>query len=143
MKNLIFLFVLFVFTISISAQKEIVPAKVKDAFAKLYPNAKSVKWSMESKTEYEAEFKNDNRAASVNFNKTGKLIETEIDIAKNELPSGVEKYISENFAGWTINEMSKVIDAKSTIAFELQIKKDGTKKDLVFDKDGELRKVEK
>ncbi len=143
MKNLIFLLVLFVFTISISAQKVNVPANVKDAFAKLYPNIKSVKWNMENKFEYEAEFKDNGRSTSVNIDKAGKLIETEVDITKSELPKSVEEYIQKNYKDWQVTETSTVTNTKGVLTHEVGIKKGKSGKDLVFDKSGNFVKNEK
>ena len=142
MRTKVLLLALFAFTVSISAQKLNVPRKVKDAFVKLYPNVKSVKWSMENKNEYEAEFKNNGRAISVNIDKAGKLIETEVDITKSELPKSAEEYVQKNFKGWQVTETSTVTNAKGVLTYEVGVKKAKTRKDLVFDKSGNFKESE-
>ncbi|MCX6175253.1 MAG: hypothetical protein NTZ27_10915 [Ignavibacteriales bacterium] len=136
MKTRIFLVVLFAFTISLTAQEIKVPAKVKDAFTKLYPKATEIKWGKEGKTEFEAEFKVNGTAVSVVVDVKGNLKETETDIAKLELPKGVEEFVAKNYKGWSITESSKIVDAKDNVTFEVQVTKDKVKKDLIFDKNG-------
>ena len=121
-------------------EKEIkVPAKVKDALTKLYPKATEIKWGKEGKTEFEAEFKVNGTAVSVVMDVKGNLNETETDIAKLELPKGVEEFVAKNHKGWNITESSKIVDAKGNVTFEAQVTKDKVKKDLIFDKNGKPR----
>jgi hypothetical protein len=143
MRTKILILLMLAITVSLSAQNLNVPRIVKDAFVKLYPNVKSVKWSMEDKTEYEAEFMNNKQNTSVNFDKNGKLMETEIDINKAELPSSAVTYVAKNYLGWSISEISKVIDGNSKTTFEVQVKKGKSRKDLVFDNSGNFIKNEK
>ncbi|MEH6408263.1 MAG: hypothetical protein V7767_13365, partial [Leeuwenhoekiella sp.] len=72
MKNLKSLKILFLalVTFSCSSTKEI-PNAVNEAFAKKFPNAKSVKWDKETETEWEAEFKMDGMEYSANFTDEG------------------------------------------------------------------------
>ena len=142
MKKSILLLVVLAFAVSISAQnkKEVkVTEKAKACFAKNYPNVKDVKWGKEGKDEFEAEFKQNGTAISVVIDAEGNLKETETDIAKSELPKGVEEFVAKNHKGWNITEAAKIVDAKGNVTFEAQITNDKNKseqEDLMFTKDG-------
>jgi hypothetical protein len=111
---------------------------VQDEFVKLYPKTTEIKWSKENKKEFEAEFNIDGKAISVVINNEGKLKETESEIAKSDLPNGVEEFVAKNYKGWMIAETTKIVDAKQNVSFEVQISKDKAKKDLMFTKNGKL-----
>lgn len=148
MKKSILLLAVFTLVITTSAQnkKEVkVSEKAKATFAKLYPTVKEVKWGKEGKSEYEAEFKFEGKATSLVIDEKGNLKETEIDIAKSELPKGVDEFIAKNHKGWTVTEAAKIVDAKGDITFEAQISKAKMKKDLMFTIDGKpvVKKVAK
>lgn len=139
MKKSILLLVVLAFAVSISAQnkKEVkVTEKAKACFAKNYPNVKDVKWGKEGKDEFEAEFKLNGTAISVVIDAEGNLKETETEIAKSELPKGVEEFVAKNHKGWSITEAAKIVDTKGNVTFEAQISKDKLNKDLMFTKEG-------
>ena len=66
----------------------------------------------------------------------GKIVETEVAINSNELPSNVVAYLKTNFSGQKILETAKITDAKGVVVFEVQIKK----RDLIFDSKGNFIK---
>ncbi len=136
MKSKLVVFILFAFVVSISAQEVNVPVKVKDAFAKMHPTAKDVKWGKEGKKEFEAEFKENGIATSLVFNREGKLLETETVIKVTELPKGAAEYVAKTHSGYTISEAAKIVNAKKMITYEAEVTKGKEKKDLFFTVDG-------
>ena len=68
-----------------------VPAAVKSALQKQYPNVKVVKWNKENDG-FEASFDSKKTDTSILFDGTGKIIETEVEIEMNRLPKGVLEY---------------------------------------------------
>lgn len=114
-----------------------IPAAVKDAFSKSYKDAKEVKWEKES-ANFEAEFEIGETDQSVVYDATGNLVEIEIEIKVDELPSAVKDYVSKNYRGVKIKEATKITDAKGTITYEAEIKD----KDLIFDSNGKFIKEE-
>ena len=142
--NLIVIIVSF-FSFFVFAQNIEVPKKVQDEFMKLYPKTTQVKWSKESKDEFEAEFKEAGKSISVVLNSEGELKETETKIEIKELPKSVEPFVMKNFKDYKITEAAKIIDAKGVLKYETEISKGKEKKDLLFDKDGKsiLKKMEK
>ena len=114
-----------------------VPAVVKDAFKKTYKDVKEVKWEKEG-ANFEAEFEVGETDQSVVFDATGQVIETEIEIKVDELPSGVKDYVAKNYKDTKIKEATKITDSKGTVTYEAEIKG----KDLIFDANGKFIKEE-
>lgn len=97
------------------------PTAVLKSFQEKFPNAENVKWGMENKTEYEAEFKIETQAVSANFKEDGTWVETETVISLYDLPSSVIDYVGQNFSGITIKETAKIETPERTV-FEVEIK---------------------
>ena len=116
-------------------QEKDVPVQVKTAFQKEFPNTKEAKWEKEGNN-FEAEFELNNTEQSVLLDAQGNLIETEIEIAVNLLPSGVLDYIKTNYQGQKVKEAAKITDAKRIITYEAEIKG----MDLIFDSNGKFVK---
>jgi len=145
MKFNLILITVSLFSFSVFAQNVEVPKKVQDEFMKLYPKTTEVKWSKESKDEFEAEFKENGKTVSVVMNSEGELKETETKIDIKGLPSSVEPFVMKNYKEYKITEAAKIIDAKRVLTYEAEISKGKEKKDLLFDKDGKSieKKIEK
>lgn len=114
------------------AQKQI-PAPVKEAFAKSFPNATKVKWEKED-ANYEAEFHDGATEFSAVYSATGTWMETEEEIAVSNLPQGVKDYLAKHYAGKKVKEASKITHADGSITYEAEI----NGKDLLFDANGNL-----
>jgi FKBP-type peptidyl-prolyl cis-trans isomerase len=97
-----------------------VPAPIKDAFAKLYPNAKVDQWEKENNV-YEAEFKEAKKEMAVSFSMNGQLIETEKEMSVKELPQGVTDYIEKNLKGKRVKKADSVTDNKGHVVYEVEI----------------------
>lgn len=115
-----------------------VPAPVKSALQKKYPEAKGVQWEKE-KGNYEANWggksKEDN---SVQFTPSAEFIEIVKAIPVSQLPAPVSSYIKQHYKGAKITEAGKVTDANGKTTFEAEV----NKKDIVFDEKGNFVKVE-
>lgn len=112
-----------------------VPAKIKAALQKQFPNAKEVKWEKENGN-YEAEFDMNKADYSALFDVDGHLLETEVEIKVSELPNAALTYIKANYAGQKIKEAAKITNNKGTVTYEAEIK--GI--DLLFDSNGKFIK---
>jgi len=136
MKKLITLIVCVTITISTFAIFAAdVPAAVKTAFAKKYPNITKVKWDKENEN-YEASFDLNKIDCSVLFDATGNIIETEMEIELNELPKGVLDYVKVHYAGKKAKEAAKITDMKETVTYEVELKG----MDVLFDSGGKFIK---
>ena len=109
------------------------PPAVLYAFKTKFPNATEVKWGMENKTEYEAEFTLDGKKISANFKTDGSGVETETGVAQKDLPAGVMDYINKNYAGAKVNETAKIEMPDKTV-YEVEVKG----KSVLFDLSGKF-----
>jgi hypothetical protein len=113
-----------------------VPAVVKEALSKKYPEATKVSWEKE-KGNYEANWGGKSgEDNSVQFTPAGTFIEIVKAIPVTDLPKNIAPYIKEHYKGAKIREAGKVTDAKNTTMFEAEIK--GA--DLIFDEKGSFLK---
>lgn len=151
MKKVILSIVLTVFLLNVSAQenkegsktdrKIIVPELVKKAFSTKYAAATKVTWGMESKGEYEAEFVMNKTEMSAVYDEQGVLLEAETEIEASALPQAVKTTLSNDFAGYKIDEVLKA-EAKGVTTYELTASKNKEEFQLVFDTNGKLLKKE-
>lgn len=113
-----------------------VPAPVKAALQKKYPEASKVTWETE-KGNYEANWGGKSgEDHSVQFTPAGVFIEIVDAIPVNQLPKGVSVYVAAHYPNTKITEAGKVTDAKGNTSYEAEVKG----KDLLFDKDGNYLK---
>lgn len=115
-----------------------VPAVVKTALMKKYPEATGVNWEKE-KGNFEANWggksKEDN---SVVFTPDGSFVEMVVAIPVSSLPAGVSAYVKKNYPGAKITEAGKVTDAAGKTSYEAEVKG----KDLIFDEAGNFIKID-
>jgi hypothetical protein len=115
------------------------PAVVKAEFLKKFPEAKGVKWSKESDTEFEAEFTSAGNEIAANFDQAGKWILTETDIDQKSLPKPVLSVLAKDYATLKIVEAEKAETPTSTF-YEVELK---DKTVIQFSADGKILKTEK
>ncbi|MDQ2718603.1 MAG: PepSY-like domain-containing protein [Bacteroidota bacterium] len=116
-----------------------VPAPVKTALAKKYPEASKVTWEKENGN-YEANWGGKSgEDHSVQFTPSGNFIEIVNAIQVSELPSSVSAYVKTHYKGTKITEAGKVTDAKGKTSYEAEIHG----KDVIFDENGNFVKAEK
>lgn len=119
-----------------------VPAAVKEALKKQYPNVKEVEWEKEGNN-YEAEIelvqvpmdgkgKKREIEKSIEYTASGELVQTEEEIEVKGLPSAINDYVAKNFPGKKIKEASKITEANGTVKYEAEVEK----QDLIFDANG-------
>ena len=145
MKSILLIVAGSLFAAGLSAQKlkdSDIPAAVKSAFTKKFPQAKSVKWSKESATEFEAEFKNGSMEQAANFDAAGNWVVTETEIKSSALPANVAKAISTDFPGYKIEEAEKVEKPGQAQFFEVQAEKGKKAFNVQVSSDGKILKKE-
>ncbi|MEO7174780.1 MAG: PepSY-like domain-containing protein [Saprospiraceae bacterium] len=119
-------------------QEKAIPAAVSAAFKTKFPNAAKVSWEMENKTEYEANFKLNGEEVSANFDNTGKWLETETEIKTSALPAAVQSTLAKDFAGFKVEEASKINNVKNGNCFEAEIEKGEESYDILFSTEGKV-----
>ena len=138
-KKLLFTVVIAVAAINLKAQDlktKDVPAVVKSALAKKYPEATKVSWEKE-KGNYEANWGGKSgEDSSVQFTPSGTFVEIVKAISISDLPKAVAPYVKAHYKGAKITEAGRVTDAAGKTMYEAEIKG----KDLIFDENGNFLK---
>lgn len=145
MKKIMFVFMVSLIAGLAQAQKlkeSEVPSVVKDSFAKRFPNAKEVKWSKESATEFEAEFETGKVEQSVNFDQEGKWLVTETEIKSSQLPAAVQATIAKEFSGYKIEESEKAETFDKGMFYEVELEKGEMNYEVQISVDGKVLKKE-
>ncbi len=140
MKNLAFTLILLSSLTVAYAQKvkEVnVPAPVKEAFSKMYPDAKNVEWEMEDGN-YEAEVDINKIETSVVFTPAGAHVMTEVEITPDALPAAALNYVKTNLGGKKIKEAAKMTTAEGVVTYEAEV----DEADYIFDASGTFIKKE-
>lgn len=114
-----------------------VPADVKSALLKKYPEATNPAWEKE-KGNYEANWGGKSgEDHSVLFTPAGVFIEIVNAIPVSQLPKAVSDYVTAHYPKSKITEAGKVTDASGKQYYEAEV----NRKDLLFDLNGNyLRK---
>jgi putative PepSY-like beta-lactamase-inhibitor len=108
-----------------------VPAVVKAAFVKQYPQASKVGWEKE-KGNYEANWGGrSGEDHSVQFTPGGQFVEQVDAMAVKDLPSPILSYVKAHF-NTTIKEAGKRVDAKGAHTYQVEVKG----KDMLFSMEG-------
>jgi len=118
-----------------------VPAVVKNANLKKYPESKSyhVTWEKENGN-YEANWGGkDGEANSVTYTPAGTFVEIVKEIPTSELPKSANAYIKEHYKNAKFGDVGKVLDAHGKTFYEVEI----NRKDVIFDENGNFVKEEK
>ena len=116
-----------------------VPAVVKNALQKKYPEAKKITWEKEDGN-YEANWGGKSgEDNSVQFTPSGTFIEIVKAIPVRSLPEPVIVYVNKHYKGTKITEAGKVTDAEGKISYEVELKG----KDVIFDENGNFVKAGK
>jgi len=116
-----------------------VPAEVKAAFTKKFPDATKVGYEME-KTDYEVSFMLKGVEGSANFDKTGKWLETETELTVAQIPANVKATLDKEFAGYKIKEAVKVETPEVALKYEFDVAKGESKLEIEIATDGRLLK---
>ncbi len=138
-KSVMAIMVAFTSIIMSCAQEKKVPQNVRNAFEKAHPNVK-VSWEVE-KDGYEAEFEINGKDASENYDFEGNKTASEIEISENELPQNVLTYLAKEYPKSKVRETAKITDIQQAVTYEVELKIDGKKQDLLFSSSGEFIKI--
>jgi len=143
MKNVFLVFTLAaMFSLNACCQdaKE-VPAAVRTAFSEKFPDASKVKWSMENKTEWEAEFKINDKEYSANYDVNGTWMETEYEIAESEIPAAVKATLDNEFNTYKVEE-SELSETANGKVYEFELTKGKEEIEVAINADGTVVKKE-
>lgn len=110
------------------------PAAVQSSFAKDHPAAIKATWDKEGQG-FEVNFIEDKKEMSAVYSKSGELQETEVVIAKADLPANVISYVKQHYKS-DIKEAAKITKRNGEINYEAEV----NNTDLIFDKGGKYIK---
>ena len=142
------LFILVAFTLALAApapaqklKANQVPTAVSTTFKQKFAQVKAVQWEKEG-SNYEAGFKQGNTEISALLSSSGELLETESALLLKQLPAPVQARLARDYQAYQITEAAKIVTASTgATTYEAEVKKDGKKRDVVFDANGrEVRK---
>ncbi len=123
-----------------SSEKITVPAVVKDACMKKYPDSKThhITWEKENGN-YEANWGGkDGEANSVTYTPAGVFVEIVQEMEMKDLPTGIQSYVKTHYKNAKFGDVGKVLDAQGKTSYELEI----NRKDVIFDDKGNFVKEE-
>lgn len=119
------------------------PAAVRDAFEKQFPQARVSGVSEEKADEgivYEIECRWQGRKHDVTFKPDGSLVSVEETIPVEEVPAPVMAALKTQFPSARIRKAEKVTDS-GVVAYEFELRK-AAKKEVKFSADGRLLEAE-
>jgi len=121
-----------------TVQKKDVPDAVVQHFAKQFPKVENVQWSKEH-GEFEANFEQDDQEMSATYDAQGNHIETETEMATDQLPQTVKSTIAKQFSGYDLREAAKIVKNEGT-TYEAELHKGEKSFDVIFNADGTVVK---
>jgi len=119
-----------------------VPEKVADAFKAKFPSAQKVEWGKESASEFEAEFRLNGNEMSANFDASGKWLETEAKLTKDDLPAPVLATLKSQFGDSKIKKAESLEKAGEAVVYEVKLEQDEAELEVVLDSNGNVIKKE-
>lgn len=131
----ILFFLLLCFLVSCQAQ---VPDEVQEAFEKKYPGENDPDWRIDRNSNFEAHFKKKGKHYRADFSPNGEWIETERSIKKKELPSLVRDRLKSEYNDFKIVELEETRHHSKGLFYDVELKKDGKKRDVEFTVNGEI-----
>ncbi len=123
------------------------PAVVLNSLSENFNNIEDLKWELEKNGNYEAEFEIDGVEYSAEFDKNGKMIESEHEISTSDLPEAVTKNITSKYPDFELDEAELLESGEYGKAYEVKIEKeDGDLEieiEIIIDANGKILKEEK
>lgn len=116
-----------------------IPDVVMEQFKARFAQAEKVKWEMEGKEEYEANFQLNGEKVSANFRTDGTWTETERRMKVQDLPGTVRESIGKNYGGYKMEEAESV-ETPDGPRYEVELEKGETTMEVVFDAQGNVLK---
>lgn len=114
-----------------------VPDRVKKELEQNF-NVKDADWEKEGEN-YEANFEQKGTEISVVFGVDGRVLETEHEIDKKELPTAVLEGLKRDYKDYKIEEASR-IESNGILTYEAEVEKAEKTLELIFDGQGKLLK---
>ncbi|ARS37228.1 PepSY-like domain-containing protein [Pontibacter actiniarum] len=114
-----------------------VPVAVKDTLVNTFPNAQNIEWDKKGE-DYEADFDQDTVEYDALLNASGALLMHKYDIAEAALPEEVKASITQNYAGYRVDD-AEVVDRAGALYYQVDLEKDNSEEKLVLSADGQAQ----
>ena len=125
-------------TATITAQDlkiEDIPKNLSDEFQKAYPTASDVEWEKEG-NQYHVEFEIDKRDHEIWYDADAKVVKSEQEISKDDLPEQIKSTLSSKYGAYKIDDV-ETKEENNTITYEIDLEKGwNDEKTVVLDKNG-------
>ncbi len=121
-----------------SDKKGNTPDAVKKAFKVKYPDENDPDWRKDKNGNYESHFKKDGDHFRADFSPAGNWIETEQSIKKKKLPDAILKILEADYSDSKIVEIEKVDHHTKGVFYDVELKKDGDKRDIEVRENGTI-----
>jgi peptidyl-tRNA hydrolase len=118
-----------------------VPAAVKDAVKKKFPDAKmeeAEKEVKDGKTTFELVIKEESKKITVSLKEDGTILEIEKEIAAKDLPEAVASALKSKYPSGTVKKAEEVTVGEK-VAYEVIVAQEGKKnREIALDKTGKI-----
>ena len=125
-------------TATITAQDlkiEDIPKNLSDEFKKAYPTASDVEWEMEG-NQYQVEFEIDRRDHEIWYDADAKVVKSEQEISKDDLPEQIKSTLSSTYGAYKIEDI-ETTEENNTVTYVIDLEKGwNDEKTVVLDKNG-------
>jgi len=112
-------------------------ARIVAAFKTMHPSATVERW-LDEPPNWEAKYTDGSEHGAVSFDATGKVVETELVIPAEALPTAAGEHIKEHYPAERVQGVERITRMNGTVTYEVQV----TGKELVFDADGRFLEEE-
>lgn len=136
LKILIALFFVGGVAVAQDIKKAAVPAVVTDAFAKEYTKATDVEWEKDLEN-FKVEFDVARMDHEVWYDASGTVVKKKQDIEEAALPQAVRDALQSSYVGFRAEDIEKIWYKNST-SYKLDLEKDNSEIDLIFDANGKV-----
>lgn len=116
--------------------------KITDAFSTKFSNATQVKWDKEDDNEWEAEFTMNGQEYSANFSENGEWMETEWEVAVEDVPQVVMDALQTAGENYDIEEV-EIAEKPEGKRYEFVVEDGEHNMEIVIDTEGNVLKIEK
>ena len=115
-----------------------VPAVVVNSFQQQYPKTNDVEWERKGSL-YEVEFETGLSGVDhkILLDSLGKITYHKVDINESELPEQVKSSISQQFAGYRVDDVKK-IESNGLVTYTAELKKKPEEWKITFGFDGKI-----
>ena len=125
-------------TATITAQDlkiEDIPKNLSDEFQKAYPTASDVEWEKEG-NQYQVEFEIDRRDHEIWYDADAKVVKSEQEISKDDLPEQIKSTLSSTYEAYKIEDI-ETKEENNIVTYVIDLEKGwNDEKTVVLDKNG-------